>query len=323
MKTKLLLLATNLFTLNINCEIPTYTSLKDVIQRCQELPGQTYTQSCGAWYEKFRDQMNLRDYTGTLPITDTAYATPNPKAAVSLLIKYGANLELTDTYGLAALRAAILQAKPKIVKKIIAAGANLEQSNKLQETPIYTVINQINRTTSDLEWLKTNDQYNRLFPAEQAKRIAQLRAKQANNIEVLKNITRANANLNTTNRSGNTPLHLVTLSSKPNIPALKELVVAQADINAINNCPDNLDAYTAISQDNGERKSLDWQKNYLYNTPLDNIYSQASVCKTLSPEAYEASQILTKHGGKITDRNSWRCRLFGQNYCKLITPKTN
>ncbi len=355
MKTKLILLVTSLFTLNLNCEIPAYTSLKDVMQRCKELPDQTYAQSCDHGYAKFKDQINVRDEDGMLPITFDAYHNEeHTEQIVSALIRHGADLEVTDKYERTALKAAISNANPEIVNNLIQSGANLERVDKYGETPLFGAVDE----ASDLTLIVENTKY------ESPERLQKARSAVENGYAVLNTLIQAGANLEATNKNGTTPLyrhitgknpvmrayhtlraagakidvqneygwtpiHSIALNEEPSIIAVKALIVDGADVNIqakSGNTP--LHLITKKNKPNiailkeliaaGADVNARNKKDHFYSTPLDAIWYPV-VITGASEEQKVAAGILMKHGAKITDFN-FKCLVLGGNNCKLIDP---
>jgi len=125
---KLILLSLIVTTQSIICTQSakeTYQDLWDVIVRCKAKPGETYEQSCGSWYKKFKSQVD--DYMDSDESKDTPLhqvAIADNLEAAKLLILNGASIYRRNRHGWLAIHEAALVGSARIVEFLIQNGAN-------------------------------------------------------------------------------------------------------------------------------------------------------------------------------------------------------
>ena len=96
-----------------------FKDLMDVMYNCAALPNQSYEESCGKWYERFKDQVNTPNANGSTPLHIAASPLPEfPRLAVlQALIKIGADVNAQDYDGETPLNS--LRVEKELVKATI------------------------------------------------------------------------------------------------------------------------------------------------------------------------------------------------------------
>ena len=127
---KLMLLSVIIAVQPISCnpsKDEVYQNLWDVMIRCKARSNQTYEQSCGKWYEKFKDQVNdymSDDRSKDTPLHDAA-STDNLDIA-KLLIVNGADLTRLNRSGHMPIHEAAIVGSARIVELLVNNGVNSE-----------------------------------------------------------------------------------------------------------------------------------------------------------------------------------------------------
>ena len=125
---KLMLLSLVIAAQSTICAQPakeTYQDLWDVVVRCKAKPDETYEQSCGKWYKKFKPQVN--DYMASDESKDTPLhhvAGADNLEAAKLLIANGASIYRRNKQGWLPIHTAALVGSDRIVELLIQKGAN-------------------------------------------------------------------------------------------------------------------------------------------------------------------------------------------------------
>ena len=126
-----------------------FKDLMDVMYNCAALPNQSYEESCGKWYEKFKDQFNQPCAFGKDPVSSLRFKTPALQAAIInnlptevaiTLLKHGADVNGTDAYGRTAIHIAASDYTgycSQFLDLLISAGANINLASKDGYTPLH------------------------------------------------------------------------------------------------------------------------------------------------------------------------------------------
>ncbi len=148
--------------------------------------------------------INSHNIHGDTPLTSTI--SYGPEGLMDALITLGADVNIESDDGLTEtpLHKAVHRKSASRVKKLISAGANIEAGNRLKQTPIFFTINQLTEPHSNTEM----------------------------DLETLRALIAAKANINAQDCSGITPL---MLAAECNEKILKELLKSGAKIHVKEN----------------------------------------------------------------------------------------
>jgi len=121
------------------CEIGAFDAVSDALRRCQwssELTG-ALLQKLGTLNGPsfVRDVVNRRAVGGLPPLL--AAAAGGVLDIAQLLVEHGAELELTDNFGLTALHLSGRRGKQDVIDFLAASGANLHACNRELRTPLH------------------------------------------------------------------------------------------------------------------------------------------------------------------------------------------